>query len=99
MNTAELLNVHPADELAELRQEQKQLEEREAKLKAVLLELPPGERHGKFASVNIHQQTRETLDRKQLEAELGKDRLKKYLRETTYSVFKVTPRISPPQES
>lgn len=63
-------NMKPADELYQVRQQIKSLAEREAALKAAILD-GRAEMHGDFALAWIVDRTTTRFDRKAAEAELG----------------------------
>lgn len=63
-------NMKPADELYQVRQQIKALTEREAALKAAILD-GRAEAHGNFAMAWIVNRTTTRFDRKAAEAELG----------------------------
>ena len=87
------INIHPVDELAGIREEIKQLQEREAEIRAGLLEFD-ADLQGRQYAAAILVTKRETLDKEALIADLGRDRIAKYLK--TSEVRQV--RLSPQKE-
>ena len=84
-----LTNVHPADELAAIREEIKILESREAQLRALLLNAPEAERDGNQYKAVIIASTRESVDKNALIAAIGRPAIEPYLRKVEVKTLKV----------
>lgn len=85
-------NVHPADELAALREDIKRLQARADDVRDDLLK-EGADLVGNEYYADIKDQTRETLDRKALEDTYGADFVKPFLKCTSFKVVK-TERIN-----
>lgn len=79
MSTATLTNVHPADELAALRDTIKSLQVREDELRVILL-ADGADLNGDQYTAAIQSSTRETVDKAALIAELGRDAVARFLK-------------------
>ena len=79
----ELVNIHPADELAALREEIKILENRADVLKDKLKE-DGADLHGDTYDAVILTKTRETLDRKALTEAFGEAAVAPFVKTTSY---------------
>ena len=86
----EARNVHPADELADIRAEIKALQFREAMLREHLL-AHPEDRTGAAYEAVIDEQSTKRLDREKLEAALGN--LDEFKSDTTCNVVRVKKRV------
>ena len=86
-----LVNVHPADELAALREEIKQLSAREDELRALLLK-PDADLNGDQYIAHIQTSTRESVDKSALIAELGREAVERFFRNTVVRSVKVAPK-------
>jgi hypothetical protein len=73
----ELSNRHPADELADIRSEIRQLEDREKELRAYLLEHPE-DRIGVEHIASVGSQTRKRINLKGLADEIGLSLLQRF---------------------
>jgi hypothetical protein len=71
-----LRNRHPADELWEVRNEIRKLEDRAGKLRAKLLTMPECERRGEEYHANVVSYQQNRLNTKKLRLELGPEFLK-----------------------
>jgi hypothetical protein len=87
MNAA-TLNIHPADELAAVREEIKQLQDRESFLRASLIDAPADELEGRQYRAVVIASTRESIDRKAIEAALGRELIEPFLRATSVRTLK-----------
>jgi len=74
------LNIHPADELAALREEIKQLEGREAELRTALLNGSDEDRDGKQYRAFVVNSNRENIDKAALIAALGRDIVEPFIK-------------------
>ena len=88
-----LINIHPADELAALRDEIRQLQSREDELRAILLK-DGADLNGDQYVASIHPSTRESVDRNALIAELGMDRVRRFLKSTLVRSVKLVAKPS-----
>lgn len=86
-----LINVHPADELAALREEQKILGAREDVLRAILLK-ENADLNGDQYTAIIIPSTRESVDKNALIAELGRENVERFLKTSLVRTLKVVPR-------
>ena len=86
----QLINIHPADELAALREEIKQLQTRESELRDLLL-APGAHLAGDQYVAAILPSTRETVDKAALIADLGKEAVAKYLKTTHVRSVRLLP--------
>jgi len=87
----DLINIHPADELQALREEIKQLQTRESELRDILL-APGANLAGDQYIAAILPSNRETVDKNALIADLGKDAVAKYLKNTVVKSVRLLPR-------
>ena len=85
-------NIHPADELFALREEIKQLQEREEILRRALL-ADGADLSGKQYQAYIQPSQRETLDKNALIADLGKAAVQPYLKTTLVRSVKLVPQM------
>jgi hypothetical protein len=83
-----MLNIHPADELAAIREEIKQLQDRESFLRSSLLTAPADELEGRQYRAVVIASTRESIDRKAIEASLGREVIEPFLRATRVTTLK-----------
>jgi hypothetical protein len=93
MNDA--INIHPADELAAIREEIKQLEEREKILKDALMNGTDADRDGKQYRAFIQASTRETVDKASLIADFGHDIIAPYLKKSDVKSLRLAKKDSP----
>lgn len=84
-----LPNIHPADELAAVREEITQLQERADELRAQLL-VEGADLKGDSHLASVLDQKRETLDRKALTETFGEAAIAPFLKTTSYKVVKLT---------
>jgi hypothetical protein len=87
MNT--ITNVHPADELYALRAQIKVLQEREGELRDILLAGNDASREGDEYRAFVIPSSRETLDRKSIEAALGREVIEPFLKKTDIKTVKL----------
>jgi hypothetical protein len=78
-----LRNRHPADDLADVRAEIKQLQIREAELREELVQAN-ADRRGVQWEATVYQRSREQLDLKAAKKQLGRDVLTPFLRQITF---------------
>lgn len=64
-------NLHPADELAKVRNKIRELKEREDELRVLLIDLPAKERAGVVYRATVVHHTHKRLDKDMLEKEMG----------------------------
>ena len=76
-----LINIHPADELAAIREDIKQLQSREDELRAILLK-DGADLNGDQYTATIQPSTRESVDKNALIAELGIEQVRRFLKST-----------------
>lgn len=76
-----LINIHPADELAAIREDIKQLQVREDELRAILLK-DGADLNGDQYTATIQPSTRESVDKNALIAELGMEQVRRFLKST-----------------
>lgn len=86
-----LTNIHPADELAALREEIKQLTDRENELRQILL-AEGADLNGDQYTVNIIPSTRETVNKNALIAEIGREAAQKFMSVSHIKTVKLVPR-------
>ena len=87
----QLVNIHPADELAALREEIKQLQARESELRDQLLK-EGADLQGEQYIAGIIPSTRESVDKNALIAELGRSAVERFLKSTIVRTVKLIPR-------
>lgn len=80
-------NRHPADELAEIRNEIRELKERENELRNEILALPPVERQGRRHTVHAVSIKQRRLDPEILEKEFGD--IRKFYREIDCVILQI----------
>jgi len=83
-----LTNVHPADELAAVREEIKQLQGVESDLRAKLLAMTDAEREGDQYRAFVIQSNRETIDKVALIAALGREVVETYIKTSAVTTLK-----------
>ena len=88
-----LINIHPADELAALRDEIRQLQSREDELRAILLK-DGADLNGDQYVASIQPSTRESVDKNALIAELGMDHVRRFLKSTLVRSVKLVAKPS-----
>jgi hypothetical protein len=86
--TAELPNVHPADELAAIREEIKIMQNIADELRDKLL-AEGADLRGDQYTAQIHPGTRETLDRKAIEEAFGEAAVAPFLKKTHFQTVKL----------
>ena len=84
----ELTNVHPADELAAVREQIAKLTKQADKLRDALL-AEGADLHGDQYDAVITPGVRETLDRKALEEAFGEAAVAPYVKKTRYQIVKL----------
>jgi len=82
------INIHPADELAAVREEIKQLQDREAHLRRSLLEADEADRDGRQYFATVILSTRESIDKAAIIAAMGYDLVEPFIRETPVQTLK-----------
>ena len=85
MNT----NIHPADELAAIREEIKILETREKILRDALVNGPDSERDGRNYRAFVQSSTRETLDKAAIIATFGEDVIAPFVKKSAVTTLKL----------
>ena len=85
MNTP---NIHPADELAAIREEIKQLEGREKDLREFLLNASDEDRDGKQYKAFVIASTRETIDKAAIVAALGREVVEPFIKASAVRTLK-----------
>lgn len=83
---ATLTNVHPADELASIREEIAQLETRERELRSALMKEGASLKGSQYMAV-IKEQSRETVDKNALIDAIGRERAAPFLKKSAYKVI------------
>jgi hypothetical protein len=81
-------NIHPADELAALREEIKQLEKHETDLRNKLLGMSDAEREGDQYRAFVISSNRESLDKASLIAAFGREAIEPYIKTTAVQTLK-----------
>jgi thioredoxin reductase len=87
-------NIHPADELAAIREEIKQLEKHEADLRAKLLKMSDAEREGDQYRAFVIISNRESLDKASLIAAFGREAVEPYIKTTNVQTLKTARKTS-----
>ena len=82
------INVHPADELAAVREEIKQLQDREAHLRRSLLEADEADRDGRQYRATVILSNRESIDKAAIVAALGFEIVAPFMRSTPVQTLK-----------
>jgi hypothetical protein len=95
MNT----NVHPADELAAIREEIKQLQDRESFLRTSLLEADEAGREGNQYRAAVILSNRESIDKAAIVAALGIDVVAPFMRSTPVKTLKTIRKTDDPSTS
>jgi hypothetical protein len=85
---AMLTNIHAADELAAVREEIKQLQDREAQLRAALIDAPADELDGRQYRAVVVNSTRESIDKNAIVAALGREVVEPFMRATQVRTLK-----------
>lgn len=80
-------DIHPADELAAIREEIKQLQAYEANLRAILI-ADPANRDGKQYTAVVIASTRETIDKASIIAALGLEVIAPFIKATSVTTLK-----------
>ena len=83
-----LTNVHPADELAAVREEIKQLQGVESDLRAKLLAMTDAEREGDQYRAYVTASTRTSIDMKAIVAALGIEVVEPFVKATNVTTLK-----------
>src|SRR6187455_866375 len=86
--TQSLTNVHPADELAAVREEIKQLQGVEADLRARLLLMSDDERVGDQYRAFVVSSNRETVDKTSMIAALGREVVEPFIKTSAVTTLK-----------
>jgi hypothetical protein len=89
------LNIHPADELAAIREEIKILEEREKTLRDSLLNGTDADRDGKQYRAFIMSSVRESIDKPAIIAALGAEIVAPFLKKSDVKSLKLSKKESP----
>ena len=89
------LNIHPADELAAIREEIKILEEREKTLRDALMNGSDADRDGKQFRAFIQTSTRESIDKPAIVAALGADVVAPFLKKADVKSLKLAKKEAP----
>jgi hypothetical protein len=84
-----ILNIHPADELAAIREEIKILQEREDILRNALMSGTEADRNGKQYRAYVQTSTRETIDKASIIAALGLDVVQPFLKKSDVKSLKL----------
>jgi hypothetical protein len=87
----DITNIHPADELAALREEIRQMQERESELRNLLL-ADGADREGNQYMAFIQTSNRETVDKNALVAELGREAAARFLKTSIVRSVKLAPK-------
>jgi len=82
------LNIHPADELSDIRAEQKRLEKRADELRDQLL-ADGADLKGDFYTAVLVPGVRETLDRKAITEAFGEAAVKPFIKSTSFVTVKL----------
>ena len=83
------LNIHPADELAAIREEIKILEEREKVLRDALVNGTDEDRNGRQYRAFIAASTRESIDKAAITAALGEEVIAPFLKKVNVQSLKL----------
>lgn len=83
-------NIHPADELAAIREEIKQLEDREKVLRDALMRGSDEDRDGKQYRAFIQSSTRESIDKPAIIAALGEDVVAPFIKKSDVKSLKLS---------
>jgi hypothetical protein len=83
-----LTNVHPADELAAVREEIKQLQGVEADLRAKLLAMTDDQRDGDQYRAFVVSSNRETVDKTAMIAALGREVVEPFIKTSAVQTLK-----------
>jgi dsDNA-binding SOS-regulon protein len=81
-------NIHPADELAAVREEIKQLQGVEADLRAKLLTMSDDEREGDQYRAFVVSSNRETVDKVSMIAALGREVVEPFIKTSAVTTLK-----------
>lgn len=92
------INIHPADELAAIREEIKILEEREKTLRDALVQGTEADRDGRQYRAYIQASTRESIDKPSLIAALGLEVIAPFLKKTPVASLKLAKKENPENE-
>ena len=84
----DLINIHPADELAAIREEIKQMQVREDQLRVLLLK-DGADLNGDQYTATIIPGMRETVDKNALIAELGRPAVERFLKTSSFKSVKL----------
>lgn len=88
MPRVDLPNIHPADELAAVREEIKILEKRETELRDALLEIGADLEGNNYVAM-IQPNKRETLDKKAITEAFGEAAVAPFVKSTSYLTVKL----------
>ena len=81
-------SIHPADELAAIREEIKQLQDRESDLRQKLLGMTDAQREGNEYRAFVIASKRESLDKAAIEAALGRAVIEPFIKSTSVQTLK-----------
>jgi hypothetical protein len=90
-----LTNIHPADELAAIREEIKILEEREKTLRDGLMNGTDADRNGNQYRAFIQTSVRESIDKAAIVAALGADVVAPFLKKSDVKSLKLAKKEAP----
>ena len=91
---SDFINIHPADELAAIREEIKILETREAQLRTHLMNTPE-DREGRQYTAFIQSSTRESIDKPAIIAALGEDVVAPFIKKSAVQSLKLAKKENP----
>jgi len=83
------INIHPADELAALREEIKIMQEREEILRSALMNGSAEEREGRQYTAYVQVSNRETIDKASLIAALGREVVEPFIKHSEVKSLKL----------
>ena len=92
---SEHLNIHPADELAAIREEIKILEEREKTLRDALVNGTEDDRNGRQYRAYIATSSRESIDKAAITAALGEEVIAPFLKKSSVQSLKLAKKEAP----
>jgi hypothetical protein len=84
----QLTNIHPADEIAAIREEIKQLQKVEADLREKLLGMSDAEREGDQYRAFIQLSNRESIDKTAMIAALGREVVEPFIKTSAVQTLK-----------
>jgi hypothetical protein len=83
------VNIHPADELAAIREEIAILDKRADELRQTLME-PGADLNGETVTASVIPQKRETVDRKAIIEALGEEVVAPFVKTVNFKIVKLT---------